>query len=242
MKLTLAEALSSPPLNTCKIAAGFNGISNYITSVNSFDAPDVIHWLKEGDLVLTTGYVFKNEEASLIKLVQDLAKRKCAGLGIKTNHLQRSLPSEMISIAEEYSFPIFQIPDEQSIADLVLAVLRKILAVQSEETMEEEKEIEIYSLLRYIPKDVLENYYTHLLSPLIEYDQLNHSDFIKTLSVYLNSCLKPTETAHTLGIHRNTVHQRLPKIKELLGMDFNNGENIFKLQLALWSYQYSEQK
>lgn len=240
MKLSLAEALTIPPLHQCEMIAGTQGLSRTIISVNSFDAPDVMRWLKTGDLVLTTGYIFLNNEQALTSLVYDLAERNCAGLGIKTAHFPNSLPQEMILAANMLAFPIFLIPNELSIADLIQTVLRELLTPQTNtETnlqniaVNESPDFSIYSVLKHIPKEILKDYYSAFLSPLISHDQENHTELLNTLEVYLNCGAKTTEAAQIIGVHRNTIHQRISKIKELLGTDLYNGKTNFKLQLAI---------
>lgn len=398
MDLTLAEALTESPLNHCKVAAGYNGLNATISSVNSFDAPDVLPWLKVGELVLTSGYIFKNDELALVNLIQELANRKCAGLGIKTSHFQNSIPDEMRMQANELNFPIIEIPDELSIADLVLTVLKRIFAKQNKNdqrdrkrlfftrllsgeiigkdlilsegrsfglnpgssyiclcveitpknskyntfhilqktlglieektaslglsviTVEiteilifiqseldegaeklhlqalqlannlidleklqdwtdiqltvsigtshsnvlgirnsflnakealqlggqlfphsgnriyDHKDLKNYSLLQHIPYDLLVNYYTELLNPLIRHDKENQSDLLETLYIYLTCCGRPTETSQLMGVHRNTIHHRISRIKELIKTDLDDGETLFRLNLALRIY------
>ncbi|WP_423802216.1 PucR family transcriptional regulator [Neobacillus sp. SAB-20_R2A] len=247
MKLTLAEALTIPLLQQCEMIAGNQGLGRTIMSVNSFDAPDVMRWLKTGDLVLTTGYIFLNNEQALTNLVYDLAERNCAGLGIKTAHFPNSLPQDMILAANKMAFPIFRIPNELSIADLIQTILRELLTQQTKTgtnlqklAVNDSHDFSTYSVLQHIPKEILKEYYSAFLSPLISHDQENHTDFLNTLEVYLNCGAKTTEAAQTIGVHRNTIHQRISKIKELLGSDLDNGKTNFRLQLAIKMYHLNK--
>lgn len=102
--LTMAEVLRIPPLDCCSVVAGHRGLTRRVQSVNSFDAPDVVPWYKTGELVLTTGYVIKNDEVAQVKLVQQMAKRECAGLGIKVNHFSSEFPALLLQAADENDF------------------------------------------------------------------------------------------------------------------------------------------
>ncbi|RAL26214.1 PucR family transcriptional regulator [Thermoflavimicrobium daqui] len=132
MSLMMLEALRISPLDRCKVVAGQKGLSRRICSVNSFDAPDVLPWLKQGDLVVTTGYVFKNDEKTQVELIRKLAKRGCAGLGIQINRFLLDLPKAMRQIADECDFPLLEIPYDLSLTDLLLPLLREIVTKQEE--------------------------------------------------------------------------------------------------------------
>ncbi len=54
----------------------------------------------------------------------------------------------------------------------------------------------------------------------------------KTVIHYINSNRSAGQTAEQLHIHINTLYQRLKKIEELLNIDFNNKEDLLKIQLA----------
>lgn len=90
-----------------------------------------------------------------------------------------------------------------------------------------------YALLQNVPEDILSSYVTETLTPLIRYDRENHSNLMQTLEVYLARYGRSSETAQNLGIHRNTVNFRITRIKELLDLDLDDGEVVFRLQLAL---------
>ncbi|RHW42819.1 PucR family transcriptional regulator [Neobacillus notoginsengisoli] len=62
-----------------------------------------------------------------------------------------------------------------------------------------------------------------------------HSDqsLLETLEVYLQENGNASRAAEKLFIHRRTMTNRLKRIRELLGMDLDDSENIFILQFCL---------
>lgn len=371
--LTVKEALSIPPLDRCACLAGNRGLSRKINSVNSFDAPDVMSWLKPGELVLTSGYVF-DDSFNLVELVEQLAKRNCSGLAIKVSNL----PAEVLETADKLDLPIIEIPEHVSISDLLVPILKQIFMYQGQqsdqdkknafikqlihreikngeaifpdggtvsfnstkayacvcitpslfssnhvhlfekmgkelgyqpfigefermtivilqdsgsldgslpyqfavklkeemeslksplrigigtyktgiqhfyqsydeachaiqigskistnETIYEYSSYQTYAVLQHTPQHVSENFIKTILGPLIDYDQETNSNLIQTLDVYIEKCQSPVEAARVLGVHRNTIHFRLAKIKELLGTSLNDGNILFQLNLAI---------
>lgn len=402
MNFTLQEALQVAPLNRCKVAAGNDGLANRINSVNSFDAPDVIPWLKQGELVFTTGYVMRNDPVAQVKLIREMAKRKCAGLGIQMKHFMPELPKPMIKAANEWNLPLIEIPDELSLPDLLLSFMRELITYEKKYKEQERKKIflsqllhgdlhgkdailaqgaefglmpkcgyiclfisfttsvpdnqrhnpigplmkminlpnkdmtifwlplgldkiililqstehpksdqlhslayrfarnlvesylkrqspsgyvtigigtgyydvlkistsfqqaqsalnigcrlnpsprehkiydyvdvESYDILQHVPPHLLSQCLTNTLAPLLKYDNENKADLINTLEVYLSCCGSPSEAARILGVHRNTINFRIARIKDLLGKGLNDGETIFRLQMALRIYRLS---
>ncbi|MDO7484838.1 PucR family transcriptional regulator ligand-binding domain-containing protein [Peribacillus frigoritolerans] len=106
MHLTMTDALKLPQIKRCQVAAGIQGLNREIESINSFDAPDVLSWLKPNELILTTGYLFQDNPQQLDQFVIELAKMNCSGLFIKLEEI----PQTTINIANMANLPILKIP------------------------------------------------------------------------------------------------------------------------------------
>lgn len=71
------------------------------------------------------------------------------------------------------------------------------------------------------------------LQELLDYDRRHSSQFFRTLEVYLESAGHPQSAAERLFVHRNTLRQRLARIRELTGIDIADHDNCFRLTMAL---------
>ena len=76
------------------------------------------------------------------------------------------------------------------------------------------------------------------LRKLAEYDQANGTNYKETLKKYHLNGQSIKAVAADMGLHRNTVAQRLAKISELLGADVLAGESAFKINLAFYIEDY----
>lgn len=74
-----------------------------------------------------------------------------------------------------------------------------------------------------------------MLRPLAAADPTGQ--LLETLACYLDNESSATATAATLGVHRNTVLQRLERIRSLLAVDFTNPDERLALQLATRLFQ-----
>lgn len=115
---TIQELLSSETLQGLTLVAGKNGLDRRIGNVNTIENLDSYDWLRAGDFLLTTGFIYKDDPDQLLSMVERLAQINCAGLGFKMMRYFEALPEEMIRRAEELDFPILLIPLKYSLADV----------------------------------------------------------------------------------------------------------------------------
>lgn len=69
-----------------------------------------------------------------------------------------------------------------------------------------------------------------LLRPVIETDP--DGELVRTLEAYLDAESSPTLTAERLGLHRNTVVNRVARIRGVLAVDFEDADQRLAVQLA----------
>ena len=63
-------------------------------------------------------------------------------------------------------------------------------------------------------------------------DENHHTEYLKTLKLYLDHHMNAVQTAKALYIHRSTFLYRLEKIKQILKSDLNDTEEILYLMLS----------
>jgi len=88
-------------------------------------------------------------------------------------------------------------------------------------------------LLRSLPREDLENFYSHALQGFTNENKEEEQTLLQTLSVYLETHCQISETAKRLYVHRNTVVYRLEKCEELLGKSLKDSETTLQIRLAL---------
>lgn len=96
------------------------------------------------------------------------------------------------------------------------------------------EDLGLYSLLLELgDSDIIRAYYSRTLGRLVEYDELNHTDFVTTLQVYMEENCNITRTADRLFLHRNTLKYRLKRIEEVTGCSLEDSSARINLQFAL---------
>jgi purine catabolism regulator len=117
MFLTVEQALSVYPLSEGKLIAGNSGIHRIVKSVNVMDAPDITDWIKEGEILLTTAYLLKDDPEEAMNLLNKLNERGSAGLGIKLGRFWSSMPNNLVEQADELGFPLIELPFQFTFSD-----------------------------------------------------------------------------------------------------------------------------
>src|SRR5262245_21152735 len=129
--VSLREALKLAPLQRARVVAGAAGLDRLVSQVNVMEVPDILPWVKPGQLLLTTAYPLRDERAALSALVPGLAERGLAGFAIKPTRYIEAIPPVMVEAAERLAFPLIELPPEASFDEVINAVLGSILNVQA---------------------------------------------------------------------------------------------------------------
>lgn len=75
------------------------------------------------------------------------------------------------------------------------------------------------------------------LGPVIEWDAERGTELVATLLGFVEANASPTKTARNLGLHTNTVLQRLDRITTLLGETWRDAEPLFRISIAARLHQ-----
>ncbi len=109
-----------------------------ITGVNILDNPETLQWIKPGELVLTTGYIFRNDPSLQTHILEDLNRAGCAALCFKTKRFFAEIPAPMVETAQALDLPIVELPLHYSLSDVSQAVSRKLYADQFQQLAHEQ--------------------------------------------------------------------------------------------------------
>jgi DNA-binding PucR family transcriptional regulator len=71
------------------------------------------------------------------------------------------------------------------------------------------------------------------IGPVVEYDARRSTELVRTLDAYFGCGGNLMRTKDILHVHVNTVTQRLDRIAQLLGADWNDPDRALEIQLAL---------
>jgi sugar diacid utilization regulator len=97
----------------------------------------------------------------------------------------------------------------------------------------EYQKLGVFRMLAAVPDlSEVDTFVRDWLGGLIDYDKRRGSDLVLTLTQYLEHGGNYDATACELSVHRSTLKYRLQRIRELTGLELNDPDTHFNLQLA----------
>lgn len=129
--LSVREALELPALAGARVLTGEHGLDRRIRSVNMMEVPDIEHWLREDELLVTTAYPLRESRHGLRELVRMLTEHGLAGLAVKPGRYLVEIPPAALAMADQLAFPVIELPSSASFNDIIADVLGTILNRQA---------------------------------------------------------------------------------------------------------------
>ena len=130
ISLTVRELLTSQELAETELIAGAGGLDRPVRGVNVMEAPDIARWLRGGELLLSTGYQFRDQPDDFDDLVIALYEAGAAALGFKGRFLSE-FPPHARDLAEWLGLPILGLPLELPYSDIIRIVILRTDEVEN---------------------------------------------------------------------------------------------------------------
>lgn len=128
--MILREALALDSLKTASVVAGHGGLERDILWAHVVDMPDPAPWVSAGQLLLTTGYAWPADDASLRSLVRVLSERGLGAVGLAVPGYLKTFPAAARAEADMLGLPLIEIPFAIPFAQVTEELHRTILAEQ----------------------------------------------------------------------------------------------------------------
>ncbi len=88
----------------------------------------------------------------------------------------------------------------------------------------------------------INGFVNRFLGPVLAYDQQRGTELVHTLDAYYTNGASLSKAKKALHVHVNTVVQRLDRVAQLLGPDWNSPTRALELQLALRLHRLNNHK
>jgi hypothetical protein len=122
-----------------------------------------------------------------------------------------------------------------------LDALRLRFCAQPGRCLVASEELALYSLISATREPGAPDLAPHpILRALQQSDQHRKTAYVETLFSYLTHSQKPAPTCAALHIHRNTLDYRLRRMEELTGLNWGDGDLMFRLYFSLCSLRYDQ--
>ncbi|KQX66879.1 hypothetical protein ASD06_04815 [Angustibacter sp. Root456] len=129
--ISLHEALALPALRGVEVLAGAGGLGRQVVRVGVWETPDVLPFVRDDELLVTTGYPMLDREDHLPAQFEALARRGVVAVAVKLGAYVRELPPEALGRADAIGLPVLALPSEVSLDDVLNEVLSAVLGRQA---------------------------------------------------------------------------------------------------------------
>lgn len=130
---TVKALFDIPHFKDAILLGGSAGLNRLISRINVMEVPDVIDWVRPGELLMTTGYPFKHDLGLLVTLIEQLAHKGVVALGVKTKRFFDEVPSAAIEAANRHGIPLIELPPSTAFSDVVREVMERVLVSESKD-------------------------------------------------------------------------------------------------------------
>jgi purine catabolism regulator len=108
--MIVADLLKKTYFPDFRVLAGTEGLTREITSVSVIDSPDVDRWMRGGEFLIGSGYIFRDDPDGMMPFMRLAAKKNIAAFGLKIDRYHTSPPQTVIDEAEHLKLPLIEIP------------------------------------------------------------------------------------------------------------------------------------
>jgi DNA-binding PucR family transcriptional regulator len=131
MPLTLLQALTLTTLQEARLVTKGLELNRDVTGVSVIEPP-VEHFVRSGDLVLSTGMNVGKDATLMTRFVRDIATSEATALMLAVGPHALGFTPQARRVAREHGMPLFELPWEVRFSDISEAVLRLIISEQLE--------------------------------------------------------------------------------------------------------------
>ena len=133
--MIVADLLKHRLFPDFEFIAGSSGLNREITAVSVIDSPDVDRWMRGGEFLIGSGYIFRDAPEEFIPFLRRANKKGTAAVGIKLDRYFHQLPSNLVEVVDELDLPLFRIPLNYRWTD-VIEIVQNYLSMEKQRTQE----------------------------------------------------------------------------------------------------------
>ncbi|NBD23861.1 PucR family transcriptional regulator [Paenibacillus glycinis] len=117
-QLSVKEALERPAFQGAYLAAGEAGLGRLVRWVHIIEVIRFDQLLQGGEMILTTGAAFKNDDAAFMAYLDQLVQSDAACLCIELGHHLSAIPDAWLEAAETVRLPVIIFPRSVRFIDI----------------------------------------------------------------------------------------------------------------------------
>src|SRR5215831_19270870 len=124
---TVREAATFGAFTQATLVGGGRGLDRQVEWVRVMETPETPGRLRQGELLLTTGFPVKDDPGALVDLMATVARSGGSGVVVKLGRYIEDVPREMLVEADRLALPLFTIGQDAPWSDLMEPLLERII-------------------------------------------------------------------------------------------------------------------
>lgn len=126
--MRVGDVLRLRSVEGSEIVAGNEFTERLVTGVNVMEVPDIINWVKKGELLITSGYSYKDDPASFAEVIPKLAAKGVAAIGIKRKRYFEKIPRVVIDAAKKSRMVLIELDEKVVFSSVVKEMMTEIVS------------------------------------------------------------------------------------------------------------------
>ena len=110
MGIAVQELLANEFFKEFEVVAGRKGLYKEMQGITVFEAPDAFKWTKGKEMVLSSGYVIKQDPGCLMQSFEEGNIQRSSGLMLKRDRYVDKVSEDMIDLFNKYEIPLIMVP------------------------------------------------------------------------------------------------------------------------------------
>ncbi len=124
---SLDDLLHLGSMAGAELLAGGGCLQKKVARTNVVEEPNLVNWVGRDELVISSGYAFREDEAALVAQLASLQEKGAVALCLKPRRFRDGLPQRVVQQAQALEFPLIQLPMAAVFANIVHESMEAIL-------------------------------------------------------------------------------------------------------------------
>lgn len=121
--LTVADVLRLPSMRGARLIGGAAGLDRVVELSNVMEVPDILPWVKPGELMLTTAYPIRDRPEDLEGLLETFDQHGLAAIGLKSGRYLEQIPEAAVKAADALGLPLIHLGEDVGFDEIMQEVL-----------------------------------------------------------------------------------------------------------------------
>lgn len=126
--MNVGDVLRLKSIEGSKIVAGAEYTERPVTGVNVMEVPDIINWVRKGELLITSGYSYKDDPDSFADVIPLLAQKGVAAVGIKRKRYFADIPPKVIEAAKQCRMVLIELDERVVFSSVVKDIMTEVVS------------------------------------------------------------------------------------------------------------------